>query len=79
MQAIAIARGLIDHPKIVLADEPTGNLDPVNKQQILELLLGYRDRYGASMLTVTHDHGLLDRFDHTIDVGCFQAQGSVPS
>lgn len=54
-QRVAIARALIHKPAILLADEPTGNLDSRNSADILELLLNMRDKLGQSMLIVTHD------------------------
>jgi len=54
-QRVAIARALIHKPAILLADEPTGNLDSRNSEDILELLLSMRDKLGQSMLIVTHD------------------------
>ena len=68
-QRAAICRALVTRPSVILADEPTGNLDPANKQQILEALLdAARDR-SASVLAVTHDHDLLDSFDRVVDLG----------
>jgi putative ABC transport system ATP-binding protein len=51
----------------VLADEPTGNLDPENKQRVLDILRQYADEHAATLLSVTHDHALLDRFDRVVD------------
>ena len=67
-QRVAIARALVTAPKLVLADEPTGNLDPKTKQDALELLFGQCDALGMTLLMVTHDHGLLDRFGQVIDL-----------
>lgn len=68
-QRTAICRALVTRPGLVLADEPTGNLDPRNKRVILdELLNTARDR-GAAVLAVTHDHELLDAFDEVVDLG----------
>ncbi len=66
-QRTAIARSLINQPKLLLADEPTGNLDPENKHAILDLLLNYVNEYQASLIVATHDHQLLDRFDQIVD------------
>lgn len=74
-QRVAVCRALLTRPKLLLADEPTGNLDPVNKQIVLDLLFDELRRTGTSLVTVTHDHGLLDRFDRTIDFGQFQSVG----
>ena len=68
-QRTAICRALATEPGLVLADEPTGNLDPANKRLILDALLdAARDR-GAAVLAVTHDHDLLDAFDRVVDLG----------
>ena len=68
-QRTAIARALATDPGLVLADEPTGNLDPSNKRVILEALLGAARDRDAALLAVTHDHDLLDAFDRVIDLG----------
>jgi putative ABC transport system ATP-binding protein len=70
-QRVAIARALVTAPKLVLADEPTGNLDPTTKQQVLELLFEQCDAHSMTLLMVTHDHGMLDRFEQVIDVSDF--------
>ena len=68
-QRTAICRALVTRPGLVLADEPTGNLDPRNKRVILDALLdAARDRE-AAVLAVTHDHDLLDAFDDVVDLG----------
>ena len=67
-QRVAIARALVTAPGLILADEPTGNLDPETTGTILALLLGEVQRHDATLLMVTHDHGLLDRFDHAFDM-----------
>ena len=66
-QRVAVCRALVTQPQLLLADEPTGNLDPANKGRVLDLLLEYAGRSGATLLTVTHDHGLLSRFEQVID------------
>ena len=66
-QRVAVSRALLLKPKLVLADEPTGNLDPANKFLVLALLLDYAREQGATLLTVTHDRELLDRFSRVID------------
>ncbi len=66
-QRVAVSRALLLKPKLVLADEPTGNLDPANKFLVLDLLLDYAREQGATLLTVTHDRELLDRFSRVID------------
>jgi putative ABC transport system ATP-binding protein len=54
-QRVAISRALIFRPKLLLADEPTGNLDSVIGREIVDLLLSLRERYGMTMLVATHD------------------------
>jgi cell division transport system ATP-binding protein len=66
-QRVAIARAMVNSPKILLADEPTGNLDPTNKDRVLEILMDCVSASNATLVTVTHDHELLDRFDRVID------------
>ena len=67
-QRAAICRALITLPKLILADEPTGNLDPDNKHKVLEILLEQVERNDATLVMVTHDHDLLDRFDRVLDM-----------
>ncbi|GAA3414281.1 ABC transporter ATP-binding protein [Streptosporangium vulgare] len=55
LQRVAIARALIAHPPLLLADEPTGNLDSVTGQEIVDLLLSVREEYGMTMLVATHN------------------------
>jgi ABC-type lipoprotein export system ATPase subunit len=67
-QRVAVCRALIAEPVLLLADEPTGNLDPTNTQKVLDILLDAAAATGATLVTVTHDHDLLPRFDRSIDV-----------
>ena len=66
-QRVAICRALLPEPRLLLADEATGNLDPPNKRLILDLLFDSVDAHGATLLAVTHDHELLPRFDRVVD------------
>lgn len=67
-QRVAICRALVTSPKIVLADEPTGNLDPKTSRTIVQVMLDQAAARGATVLMVTHDHSLIDRFDRVIDI-----------
>ena len=66
-QRCAIARALLNQPDVILADEPTGNLDPSNKSAILGILLKYVKDHDATLLVATHDYELLEYFDETIN------------
>ncbi len=67
-QRIAVCRALVTRPAIILGDEPTGNLDPENRDQVIDTLWSYSDETKAPLVVVTHDHELLGRFDRTVDV-----------
>jgi ABC-type lipoprotein export system ATPase subunit len=67
-QRVAIARTLLSRPRVVLADEATGNLDPATKLTILDLLFAQCRAAEATLVAVTHDHDLLPRFDRVIDM-----------
>ena len=71
-QRAAICRALLPQPKLLLADEATGNLDPDNKTRILDLLFQSVADHDATLLAVTHDHDLLKRFDRVIDFKDFR-------
>lgn len=65
-QRTAVARALVSRPKIVFADEPTGNLDEQNANQVMQLLLDLRQRTGSALVVVTHDSALADMADRVI-------------
>lgn len=65
-QRVALARAAVVRPRILLADEPTGNLDGVNGAAIMDLLFGLRDRHGATLVLVTHARELADRCDRVV-------------
>ncbi len=65
-QRVALARASAPRPEILLADEPTGNLDEANGAAIIDLLFGLRDRHGATLVLVTHSHALARRCDRVI-------------
>jgi len=71
-QRAAICRALLPQPKLLLADEATGNLDPDNKTRILDLLFQSVADHDATLLAVTHDYDLLKRFDRVIDFKNFR-------
>ena len=71
-QRVAICRALVTQPKIILADEPTGNLDPGNKRVILDLVHSQVEKFGMTLVIVTHDMSLLDRVDRVIDFQDFR-------
>ena len=72
-QRVAICRALITNPKLILADEPTGNLDPANKQRTLDLLFEQASRNGQTLIVVTHDMSIVDGFDRSIDFSQYHA------
>jgi putative ABC transport system ATP-binding protein len=65
-QRVALARAAVTRPQILLADEPTGNLDGVNGEAIMSLLFGLRDRHGATLVLVTHAPELAARCDRVV-------------
>lgn len=65
-QRTAVARALVSHPKIVFADEPTGNLDEQNANQVMQLLLNLRQQVGSALVVVTHDPALAEMADRVI-------------
>jgi putative ABC transport system ATP-binding protein len=65
-QRVALARASAPRPEILLADEPTGNLDGANGAAIIDLLFGLRDRHGATLVLVTHSQSLAARCDRVI-------------
>ena len=65
-QRVAIARSLINNPDIILADEPTGNLDPVASGEIIDILCGIQRSQNKSLIMVTHDQSIAKRADSII-------------
>jgi cell division transport system ATP-binding protein len=61
-QRVSIARALLNKPKLILADEPTGNLDPETSGEIMELLIAVAKEQGASVLMATHDMSMVEKF-----------------
>jgi len=67
-QRVAIARALINKPKIILADEPTGNLDSTNSESMIDLLFDYTKKSNTSLVMVTHDSSIAKRCDRIIEI-----------
>ena len=78
MQRVAVCRALVADPPLLLADEPTGNLDPVNTKRVLDILFAAAAERGATLVTVTHEYDLLERFGRVIDFRSFETGGPVP-
>ncbi len=66
-QRVAVCRAMLNRPELLLADEPTGNLDQANKRKVVELLIHQAREHDSMLLMVTHDHGMLDAFERVID------------
>ena len=75
-QRVAVCRALLVKPRLLLADEPTGNLDPANKGKVLDILVDYAEANDATLVTVTHDSDLLARFERVIDFRDFVGQAA---
>ena len=75
-QRVAIARALMNEPAVLLADEPSGNLDSVTKKDIHQLFFDLRERYGQTVVIVTHDESLAQMCDRTLLIkdGQFEAK-----
>jgi putative ABC transport system ATP-binding protein len=75
-QRVALGRALVHEPKCLLCDEPTGNLDPDSTLTALDLLFEQAERLQSTVVVVTHNHQILDRFDRVIDVGAWSQRGA---
>jgi putative ABC transport system ATP-binding protein len=67
-QRVAIARALSTRPSLILADEPTGNLDLATGGEVMDLLFGLKERTGATLLLITHDRSLAKRCDRIVSL-----------
>jgi putative ABC transport system ATP-binding protein len=76
-QRVALARASAPRPDILLADEPTGNLDAANGAAIMDLLFGLRDRHGATLVLVTHSRELAARCDRVVQLRDGQVADAV--
>lgn len=76
-QRVALARALAPHPKLLLADEPTGNLDNATGDHVVELLFRLQRREGATLILVTHDEALAAQCDEVIRMADGRISGSV--
>ena len=65
-QRVAVARALVHHPRLIVADEPTGSLDPENAMGVVDLLLAAQRSTGATLVLVTHEPTVADRLERSI-------------
>lgn len=65
-QRVAVARALVNHPAVILADEPSGSLDSRNKEELHQLFFDLREQFGQTFVIVTHDESLAALTDRTI-------------
>jgi putative ABC transport system ATP-binding protein len=66
-QRVALARAMVNHPKLILADEPTGNLDPGNAEIAMELLRDLCEEKNITLLVVSHDSKIIESFDQKLN------------
>ena len=80
-QRVALARAFATEPVLLLADEPTGNLDGTTGEKVIDLLFGMTERTGATLLLITHDAGLAGRCGRTVRLvdGVIEADSGAPA
>lgn len=65
-QRVALARAIVNNPNIIIADEPTGNLDPEMSREIMELLMTLNEKLGKTVIVVTHEQSLVERYSKRV-------------
>ncbi|KZL16886.1 ABC transporter ATP-binding protein [Pseudovibrio sp. Ad26] len=78
-QRVAVARALVTNPEILIADEPTGNLDETTGEQIIELMFNAQERKNTTLVLVTHDPSLADRCQRKIRVHSGTVEEETPA
>ena len=78
-QRVAVARAFVARPRLLLADEPTGNLDGATGRQVMDLLFGLARSDGATLILITHDMGLAERCDRILRIADGLVVGDAPT
>ena len=79
-QRVAIARAIVNRPKVLIADEPTGNLDPETSKEIINVLMRINEEQGTTVLVVTHDQKIVQEHKNRtilMEDGCINADTSL--
>lgn len=76
-QRVAVARAVVHHPTVILADEPTGSLDEDNARGVVELLVATQRAIGATLIMVTHDPAVANRADRVLQMGSLTVAGAL--
>lgn len=74
-QRVAVCRSVITNPQLILADEPTANLDAINAAHVLDFLEGYSREQNATLIIVSHDQNVITRFDDVCDLESVNSMG----